>query len=1016
MKVTSLGKYIGRVFTMLCMALFLPNTSTAIIYLDPSFGSNHNGYELITNDVTTAIYKAGIQADGKIVFAGYTSDGSVPSFFTTRYSDAGIDATFGTQGKVVQQLGSYSVAFSTAIQTDGKIVVAGYANVADVNNIAITRYLSNGSPDTGFGDNGVVLTTGESGYYADDMVLQSDGKIVVVGSASASQVETLAARYTSDGVPDTGFGSDGVTLTVIGSQASSTQVVMQADSKILTSGYAIIDGIPHGVLARYDSAGSLDMDGFNPLEGYLTQLVPDASSTEMFGCALQSNGKSIALLHATIGDLSGVCFLARYNTDGTLDTSFGTDGFAGIDEGNMKHGSAIAIDANDKIVVVGYMLENESDYSAFIARYLADGSGLDTTFGDQGTIIAEIGSNLMATFVTIQADGRIIVTGVNTDETASFVARYFPSSDEDFVGVVSPGDGTTITNASFPLWGYASEPNMNVVVKLDDASLITVTSDANGYWNAGSYITTNGTHTITAELWDGSTQLATTTNTITVTLTTDAIVVTSPVDGSSITTANPAVYGGSSRASTPVYISLDGSQVATVTTDSRGVWTIGQALMLGNGEREITADLMDGSSIVATTTNTFNVTSTVPPIYWGNTIRVDAKFGSDLTCRKTTLSSPFDMPCLTVEKALSIAQPGDQVLVFPGVYDEADLTLPTGTSSSPVAIRGMDPKTTIIQKTSATADTDLITMGEYSSLSDVTLKLGSDEHHILRGIVFPGTTTETASIKNVELYVDNSAASAESSSNVYGVHSIGTGRPDVTQQAIQSSKIQVASNGDGDKRALLIDAANTINSRESAFSVTCPQGDCTGSYVGVETNAPSAIADIRRSDIEGYVGGATGYTGMSLSADVAQTAGTMNIDLCSLTNANAAGLGFNGAHQSFMFWGIDGLLPNTSPRYVRFGSGSTLDSIISLAMHKLTLVKSLRVQLVTPSSSSALTFMVLKNGEDTNLFVTVPATETLGLSSNVSVTFNAGDAIALKLISEGAAGGASNAIISVETY
>jgi uncharacterized delta-60 repeat protein len=198
--------------------------------------------------VTTAIgsgidiaYSVAIQTDGKIVAAGFSrSGGSNDDFALVRYNTNGtLDTTFDSDGKVTTAIGSGAdIAQSVAIQTDGKIVAAGYSNNGSNVDFALVRYNTDGTLDTSFDSDGKVTTDiASDNDFAYSVALQSDGKIVVAGHSDNGSNEDFAlVRYNTDGTLDTSFDSDGKVTTGIGSEDDAFSVAIQSDGKIVVAG------------------------------------------------------------------------------------------------------------------------------------------------------------------------------------------------------------------------------------------------------------------------------------------------------------------------------------------------------------------------------------------------------------------------------------------------------------------------------------------------------------------------------------------------------------------------------------------------------------------------------------------------------------------------------------------------------------------------------------------------------------------------------------------------------------
>jgi hypothetical protein len=248
----------------------------------------------------------------------------------------------------------------------------------------------------------------------------------------------------------------------------------------------------------------------------------------------------------------------------------------------------------------------------------------------------------------------------------------------------------------------------------------------------------------------------------------------------------------------------------------------------------------------------------------GNVLRVDAIYGNDST------ASIGGSPYLTVNAAVSAATSGTTIWVHPGTYTlSSGITLPSG-----IALRGQNIQTTIIQMTSVTANTTLLTMGENTRVEDLTLKLTSAGHYTLKGIVFGGTTSVTAKLRTCVLTVDNSTASSGGTSIVTGVESNGSGTlgaGSFSFNSLKGSTINIYSNGGGNKRGILVSTSNVISSRDVNIYVAQPTSTASlGSYVGVETADTNNLGSIQlRSTTVGTV---TPTSGQSYTAsDILQT-------------------------------------------------------------------------------------------------------------------------------------------------
>jgi uncharacterized delta-60 repeat protein len=264
------------------------------------------------------------QPDGKIVVAGTyfanPSGGPVQeSFAVVRYNANGsLDTGFGTGGITTTTTypGYKSTAKSMVLQSDGKIVVAGYDMPPDdsTSDMAVVRYNANGTYDTSFDIDGIARVgfLGYSRDYANAIKIQSDGKIVLAGQTDAIAQENFAlARLNTNGSLDTSFDDDGLAITSIGKrQDSATSLGIQTDGKIVAGGVSFgYQTEKDFAMVRYNPDGSLDT-GFGVNGRVTTVFGPRIDSANALD--IQSNGK-IVLAGCSFSDPQTVFALARYN-------------------------------------------------------------------------------------------------------------------------------------------------------------------------------------------------------------------------------------------------------------------------------------------------------------------------------------------------------------------------------------------------------------------------------------------------------------------------------------------------------------------------------------------------------------------------------------------------------------------------------------------------------------------------------------------------------------------------------
>jgi uncharacterized delta-60 repeat protein len=380
-----------------------------------------------------------LQPDGRIVVAGGTSGGD---FGLSRYNaDGSLDTTFSGDGKQTTRFGeSIDQAQDLALQTDGRIVVAGGTGNGD---FGLARYTADGSLDTTFSGDGK-QTTDFADPGADSrpfdsiggVALQEDGKVIAAGASrpfafGPVDARFALARYNPDGSLDTTFSEDGKQITSFGDGAASA-LALRADGKIVAVGSGGPRGSGNFALARYNLDGSLD-----------TTFSEDGKQTTEFAgfdaaeaVALQPDGKIVAV--GGVGEFA----LARYNTDGSLDTSFSEDGkqttaFGGTGAfGSSAGARGVALQSDGKIIVVGG--DASGDFA--LARYNADGS-LDTSLSDDGLQTTEFDGFDSAASVVLQPDGKIVAAGRTNDDFA--VARY---NSDGTLDTAFSDDGLQVTS------------------------------------------------------------------------------------------------------------------------------------------------------------------------------------------------------------------------------------------------------------------------------------------------------------------------------------------------------------------------------------------------------------------------------------------------------------------------------------------------------------------------------------------------------------------------------------------
>ncbi len=341
-----------------------------------------------------------------------------------------LDPTFGTGGRVTTDFGEAESANAVAVQPDGRVVVAGVAGpgggASVFGDICVVRYKSDGTLDAGFGSGGKVLTDfGGTADSASAVLIQADGKIVVVGGAYSSgpaRSDFALVRYNADGTPDNTFGTNGKVTPVFsaGRSAAAYAVAVQADGRLVVAGGAYTVSPTTGdfssdfAVVRYNADGTPD-NTFGA-GGFVTLDFDESDGAT--GVALQPDGRIVlAGTAARIGGgilISSSFALARLKADGSPDNTFDGDGkttFTFLEYENYCSG--LALQPDGRIVIAGTASSGRSrtepDFT--LGRLNADGS-LDQTFGTGGKVFADFNSGTdMPAGLAVLPGGKLVAAG-----------------------------------------------------------------------------------------------------------------------------------------------------------------------------------------------------------------------------------------------------------------------------------------------------------------------------------------------------------------------------------------------------------------------------------------------------------------------------------------------------------------------------------------------------------------------------------------------------------------------------
>lgn len=402
-------------------------------------------------------------------------------------SPGALDPSFGSAGAVLTTIASGSTAATAlAVQPDGKILAGGETAVGSVEEFALARYNLDGSLDASFGSGGKVTTAIGAGSLANALVLQPNGKIIAAGGSSE---DFAVARYNPDGSLDTSFGTGGKVTTPIPTAygGEAYAAALQTDGKIVVGGSS--GDNRDFVIARYNPNGSLDTS-------FGTGGIVTTATGYVRALALQPDGKIVA-----VGGYDPGFALARYNPDGSLDTSFGAGGIVTLDSTpGFQQANGVVLQPDGRIVIGGESAEHFA-----LLRFSTDGT-LDTNFG---SVVSHVGSPPMVGQALVrQPDGKLVLAG------------YYGSTEHGFALARYNADGSP--DAAFGVSGIVTTP-----LGVHGAAANAVALEPDGKILAGG-VTEPGSNDTTGEQFALARYLVT-----------SALTVTTDGDGSGVVTSNP---------------------------------------------------------------------------------------------------------------------------------------------------------------------------------------------------------------------------------------------------------------------------------------------------------------------------------------------------------------------------------------------------------------------------------------------------------------------------------------------
>lgn len=407
--------------TIAILIIVLPKTMLSQSgFLDLSFGK---GGKVITsvgvldNQAATVLS----QEDGKVIMTGlsYTNNGTALTLL--RYKlDGNLDSAFGKNGiSITEFQQSFFNAKAAALQKNGEIICVGQINigVGDSEYLIIAKYLPNGIIDSSFQKIGYALYKYSDTTRVTSIAIENDQSILVGGAVqhSNSFTQFYVAHFFNNGDIDSSFGINGRQVTSFDNRAYAYSMTLQPDGRIILAG----NGSKGLGLIRYKANGSLDSTfGDNgKVDQILGNMGADARSI-----ALQSDGKIVVC-----GFIGGFG-VARFKQNGMLDSTFGTNGYSQIIFGSNYESTAnsILVQPNQQIIVSG--IDNEGLNQNFaIAKFNSNGL-LDSSFGINGKNTTDFGHNYDYSYSScLQPDGKIVLSGTTDSSNGLYrfaLARY----------------------------------------------------------------------------------------------------------------------------------------------------------------------------------------------------------------------------------------------------------------------------------------------------------------------------------------------------------------------------------------------------------------------------------------------------------------------------------------------------------------------------------------------------------------------------------------------------------------
>ena len=420
-----------KIRLLIFYSLFFFNSFAQIKYLDSLFSDD--GISLTNLGNFEGAWSVFSTNENKIIVSGWSklSTESPEDILLMRFNnDGSIDRTFKSGNIISVEEFTWESSYASIEQKDGKILIAGRFYNGLNWDFMLARFYADGRLDSSFAQNGFAIIDISSDDRAFSIDLQNDDKIIIAGFVNINNWDFAVLRFNSNGLLDNTFGNNGIVINDFdGDIDVAFSIKTQSDSKIIACGWTFSNASWNFAMIRYNSDGSLDQNFGN--KGIVITDVDNVYNTS-HSIAIQEDGKYVVTGYRYFRErLDTDILLVRYNSDGSIDQSFGVNGFVTKDiNRNEDFAWDVIIQSDERILVTGYT-KSDSSKNVVTLRFNNNGQ-IDSTFGDSGVIITSIfGFDEEGRHLALQNDGKILVTGYsfNGVDQDLFILRINPDGN-----------------------------------------------------------------------------------------------------------------------------------------------------------------------------------------------------------------------------------------------------------------------------------------------------------------------------------------------------------------------------------------------------------------------------------------------------------------------------------------------------------------------------------------------------------------------------------------------------------